>query len=150
MVFWMRRHGRTLKKDLERRQMQARGSAQWWGLLVVVALAVGRETAETVVFLYGVGLQQFSLGQFLLILALGLGGGVRTFWLLQRAAGRFRGARSSASARLPAPAPGRRAPRVGPRELMALGVLPPIADQLLEHELRCSTTRRESEDSSRR
>ena len=30
--------------------------ANWWGMLVVVALAVGRETAETVVFLYGVGL----------------------------------------------------------------------------------------------
>src|SRR6187397_1755588 len=67
MVFWMRRHGRTLKKDLES-QMQVRAqNAQWWGLLIVVALAVGRETAETVVFLYGVGLQQFSLGQFLLI-----------------------------------------------------------------------------------
>src|SRR5678816_4633666 len=84
MVFWMRLHGRTLKRDLES-QMQVRAqNAQWWGLLVVVALAVGRETAETVVFLYGVGLQQFSAGQFILILALGLAGAFATFWVLQR------------------------------------------------------------------
>ena len=53
MVFWMRRHGRTFKKDLETSMAKNASAANWWGLLVVVALAVGRETAETVVFLYG-------------------------------------------------------------------------------------------------
>ena len=55
MVFWMRRHGRTFKKDLESSMARNARAANWWGLLVVVALAVGRETAETVVFLYGLG-----------------------------------------------------------------------------------------------
>ena len=57
MVFWMRRHGRTFKRDLETDMARNAGAANWWGLLVVVALAVGRETAETVVFLYGAGRQ---------------------------------------------------------------------------------------------
>ena len=46
MVFWMRRHGRTFKKDLEADMARNARTANWWGLLVVVALAVGRETAE--------------------------------------------------------------------------------------------------------
>ena len=130
MVFWMRRHGRTLKKDLER-QMQARAeSAQWWGLLVVVALAVGRETAETVVFLYGVGLQQFSAGQFLLILALGLAAAFATFWLLQRG-GRALSWRTFfriSEMLLLLLAGGLLV--TGLEKLIALGVLPPLADQL--------------------
>jgi len=84
MVFWMRRHGRTLKSELESRVEREAGAANWWGMLVVVALAVGRETAETVVFLYGVGLEQLDAAQFLLVLAIGLGAAFLTFWLLQR------------------------------------------------------------------
>ena len=60
------------------------GAANWWGLLAVVALAVGRETAETVVFLYGVGMEQLSAAQFALVLATGLACAFLTFWLLQR------------------------------------------------------------------
>jgi high-affinity iron transporter len=130
MVFWMRRHGRTLKKDLESR-MQARAqNAQWWGLLVVVALAVGRETAETVVFLYGVGLQQFSLGQFLFILALGLGAAFATFWVLQRG-GRALSWRTFfriSEVLLLLLAGGLLV--TGLEKLIALGALPPLADQL--------------------
>ena len=48
MVFWMRRHGRTFKRDLEADMQSNAEAANWWGLLVVVALAVGRESAETV------------------------------------------------------------------------------------------------------
>jgi len=70
MVFWMRRHGRTLKKDLEADMARNARAANWWGMLVVVALAVGRETAETVVFLYG--------------LAAGLALAFATFWALQQ------------------------------------------------------------------
>jgi len=83
-VFWMRLHGRTLKRDLES-QMQVRAqNAQWWGLLVVVALAVGRESAETVVFLYGLGSQYTSTWNFLQVLALGIGAAWLTFWALQQ------------------------------------------------------------------
>ncbi len=55
MVFWMRRHGRTLKRELEENMQKSASAANWWGLLAVVALTVGRESAETVVFLYGLG-----------------------------------------------------------------------------------------------
>jgi len=84
MVFWMRRHGRTLKRDLEQGMQSNLATANWWGLLVVVALAVGRESAETVVFLYGLGAQYPSLWSFLGILALGIGAAWLTFWALQQ------------------------------------------------------------------
>ena len=84
MVMWMRRHGRTLKADLETRMRQKADAANWWAMAVVVALAVGRETAETVVFLYGVGMQQMPAHQLLLVIALGLLAAWATFWVLQQ------------------------------------------------------------------
>jgi len=84
MVFWMRRHGRTLKRELENDMQKSAAAANWWGLLVVVALAVGRESAETVVFLYGLGAQNEGVGRFLMVLVLGLGAAFATFWLLQK------------------------------------------------------------------
>jgi high-affinity iron transporter len=130
MVFWMRRHGRTFKKDLEvRMQKQAEG-AHWWGMLVVVALAVGRETAETVVFLYGVGFEQLGLSQFALVLALGLAAAYATFWLLQRG-GRALSWRTFfrvSEILLLLLAGGLLVSGVD--KLIALGVLPPLADQL--------------------
>jgi high-affinity iron transporter len=88
MVFWMRKNGRTLKRDLETNMQSNAARANWWGLLVVVALAVGRESAETVVFLYGLGVQYASIWNFLGILALGVGAAWLTFWALQQG-GRF-------------------------------------------------------------
>ncbi|MBB5017993.1 high-affinity iron transporter [Chitinivorax tropicus] len=84
MVLWMRRHGRTLKRDLEQGLQQNLETANWWGMLTVVALAVGRESAETVVFLYGVGLEQQSLASTLQVIAIGLLLASVTFWLLQK------------------------------------------------------------------
>ena len=84
MVFWMRSHGRTFKRELEENMQSNASSANWWGLLIVVALAVGRESAETVVFLYGLGVQYASVWNFLGILALGLGAAWLTFWALQQ------------------------------------------------------------------
>lgn len=130
MVFWMRRHGRTLKKDLEvRMQRQAEG-AHWWGMLVVVALAVGRETAESVVFLYGVGFQQLGLWQFALVLVLGLTAAYATFWLLQRG-GRalsWRAFFRVSEILLLLLAGGLLVS--GVEKLITLGVLPPLADQM--------------------
>jgi high-affinity iron transporter len=54
MVLWMRRHGRSMRDELEQRAAQAAGGL---GLTIVAALAVAREGAETVVFLYGVGIE---------------------------------------------------------------------------------------------
>jgi high-affinity iron transporter len=84
MVFWMRRHGRTFRKDLEADMARNARTANWWGLLVVVALAVGRETAETVVFLYGLGADQGGISHLPIVLALGIGAAFATFWLLQQ------------------------------------------------------------------
>jgi high-affinity iron transporter len=84
MVFWMRRHGRTFKKDLESSMAKNARAANWWGLLVVVALAVGRETAETVVFLYGLAADKGSITHLPLVLGLGLVAALATFWLLQQ------------------------------------------------------------------
>ena len=84
MVFWMRRHGRTLKRELEKDMQANAESANWWGLLAVVALAVGRESAETVVFLYGMGAQNEGLWSFLGIVALGIAAAYATFWALQQ------------------------------------------------------------------
>jgi len=130
MVFWMRRHGRTLKKDLEGRLQAQAERANWWGMLAVVALAVGRETAETVVFLYGVGLEQMGLAQFLIVLALGLAAAFATFWLLQRG-GRAMSWRTFfrvSEILLLLLAGGLLVS--GVEKLISLGVLPPLADQL--------------------
>ncbi|MBI5721322.1 MAG: FTR1 family protein [Burkholderiales bacterium] len=54
MVLWMRRHGATLRRELESRAANAAGAR---GIALVAALAVAREGAETVVFLYGIGLE---------------------------------------------------------------------------------------------
>jgi high-affinity iron transporter len=84
MVFWMRKRGRTFKKDLESNMARNAGAANWWGLLIVVALAVGRETAETVVFLYGLGAEKGGIANLPIVLVLGLGAAFATFWLLQQ------------------------------------------------------------------
>src|SRR5678815_1334764 len=72
MVFWMRRHGRTLRRDLEADMASNAAKANWWGLAVVVALAVGRESAETVVFLYGLAGQDGGDIDFPVVLGVGL------------------------------------------------------------------------------
>jgi high-affinity iron transporter len=53
MVLWMRRHGRTLKRDLETSLQRAADRANWWGVFALAAIAVAREGSETVVFLAG-------------------------------------------------------------------------------------------------
>ena len=78
MVFWMRKHGRTLKRDLEAGMALNAERANWWGMLTVVALAVGRESSETVgVFLYGFGFESHSASEWLLTVALRRRPGVR-------------------------------------------------------------------------
>lgn len=53
MVVWMRRHGRTLKSDLEGALGDAVGGENWWTVFALAAIAIAREGSETVVFLYG-------------------------------------------------------------------------------------------------
>jgi len=53
MVFWMRKHGRTLKRELETALQDAAARAGWWSIFALAAIAVAREGSETVVFLFG-------------------------------------------------------------------------------------------------
>jgi len=70
MVVWMKKHGRTLKGELESGARSSMANDNWWGLFVLVAIAVAREGSETVVFLYGTGVAGFVVA-------------LLTFWLLQ-------------------------------------------------------------------
>ncbi len=53
MVLWMRKHGRQMKARLQADLAAARERSGYLGVAVVAALAVAREGAETVIFLYG-------------------------------------------------------------------------------------------------
>lgn len=88
MVLWMHRHGRHMKRELED---QAGRSAGALGIAAITALAVAREGAETVVFLYGLGLESAGSAdsaqiELLLAAAAGFGLAVATAWLVARGA----------------------------------------------------------------
>lgn len=53
MVLWMRRHGRSMKRQLTAGAEAALSRAGGYGLALLVAIAVAREGAETAIFLYG-------------------------------------------------------------------------------------------------
>ena len=86
MVVWMKKHGRTLKNELESGARSSVANDNWWGLFVLVAIAVAREGSETVVFLYGT-VSAGEGGSDMLMLALagvaGFAVALLTFWLLQ-------------------------------------------------------------------
>ena len=88
MVFWMHRHGRHMKRELETQAEEAGGAL---GIAAITALAVAREGAETVVFLYGLGME--STGGRLLIMATAAAAGLLlaglTAWLIARGARRL-------------------------------------------------------------
>jgi high-affinity iron transporter len=85
MVFWMRKHGRTLKSDLETSLESNVATGSWWGVFFLTALAIAREGSETAVFLYGIGLSQQdgNGGSLMLAAALGLALAFLTFYVLQ-------------------------------------------------------------------
>jgi high-affinity iron transporter len=86
MVVWMRQHGRGLKQELESGASREVHRQHWWGLLVLVMIAVAREGSETVVFLYGTVLSSKDAGDVAAMVLVGLRGFVvalLTFWLLQ-------------------------------------------------------------------
>lgn len=85
MVLWMRRHGRAMRQQLEHRATFASGA---FGLAIIAALAVAREGAETVVFLYGLGIEaggERLLGSLAGALA-GFALAAATAWLVARGA----------------------------------------------------------------
>lgn len=90
MVLWMKRHGRTLKRDMERSLQTHTRDGNTWGIAILVALAIAREGSETVIFLYGLGFGQSGHvgGADILAIALGLALAFLTFYCLQLG-GRF-------------------------------------------------------------
>lgn len=84
-VAWMRRHGAGMRHALEARASRAAGPL---GVGLVTALAVAREGAETVVFLYGIGLEAQSRGANALWAgaAAGLAGALLCAWAMARGA----------------------------------------------------------------
>ena len=85
MVLWMKHHGRSMKRDMEASLQKSKQDANWWGVTLLVALAIAREGSETVIFLYGLGFGQsghVDPMQYLAVV-IGLGLAFLTFYLLQ-------------------------------------------------------------------
>lgn len=84
MVMWMREHGRGLKGALESGAAEALHTGNLARIAVLAAVAVGREGAETVLFLYGLLVERSGtqLAQVGFGAALGLSLALATFWLL--------------------------------------------------------------------
>jgi len=88
MVLWMHRHGRVMKRELEDQAGRTAGAI---GIAAITALAVAREGAETVVFLYGLGMESAegadgALAGLLGAAAAGFVLAVATSWLVARGA----------------------------------------------------------------
>ena len=88
MVLWMHRHGRHMKRELEAQAEKSAGTMGSVGIATITALAVAREGAETVVFLYGLGLEAEggALVGMLLAAAAGFLAAAATAWLVARGA----------------------------------------------------------------
>ena len=83
MVLWMRQQGRQMKARLHANLSTAAERSGWVGVAVVAALAVAREGAETVIFLYGLA-QEGDLGVLLVGALSGFVGAGATAWLAAR------------------------------------------------------------------
>lgn len=85
MVFWMRRNGQRMKRDLEQSLSSNAQQQHWWGVFSLAAIAVAREGSETVVFLSSLatGSEGLASGAFWLALALGVVLAGATFYVLQ-------------------------------------------------------------------
>jgi high-affinity iron transporter len=85
MVFWMRRHARHLKRDMEQSLGQRTQQQNWWGVASLAAIAVAREGSETVVFLSSLlsGTNSLTSPAFWMALGLGVLLAAATFYALQ-------------------------------------------------------------------
>ena len=85
MVFWMRRHGRTLKRELETSLQDAAARSSWWTVFILAMVAVAREGSETVVFLFGTlaAAQRASLAGMTVAIIIGFSVALATYYVLQ-------------------------------------------------------------------
>ena len=85
MVFWMRRHGPTLKRELETSLQDAAARSNWWGVFFLALIAVAREGSETVIFLFGTlaAAQHASLAGAIVATTVGFLLALATYYVLQ-------------------------------------------------------------------
>ncbi|MDA8192453.1 MAG: FTR1 family protein [Thermaerobacter sp.] len=83
MSFWMKRHSRGLKHQLEVRMDAALRTSSGWALAVLAGVTVGREGLETVIFMLAVALQT-QAGWLMAGAALGLLLGLGVSWWIYR------------------------------------------------------------------
>ncbi|MCP5268830.1 MAG: FTR1 family protein [Zoogloeaceae bacterium] len=83
MVLWMRKHGRQMKQRLHSELSSAAARSGFVGVAIVAALAVAREGAETVIFLYGLS-QEGDMQTLLLGSLGGIAGAALTAWVAAR------------------------------------------------------------------
>ncbi|MGE5469303.1 MAG: FTR1 family iron permease [Bacteroidota bacterium] len=88
MVLWMRKHGRQMKARLHADLAAAAERSGHLGIAVVAALAVAREGAETVIFLYGMS-QEGDLSGLLLGAVSGFAAAGGTAWLAAKSLARL-------------------------------------------------------------
>ena len=83
MVVWMRRHGRTLRRDIETSLTAASESANWWRVFLLALVAVAREGSETVVFLSGTieAARHGAMGSAIVATLVGLALAIVTYWI---------------------------------------------------------------------
>lgn len=85
MVMWMKHHARTLKREMEASLQKSAEAANWWGVTLLVTLAIAREGSETVIFLYGLGFGQSGhvAPSMIAAVVIGLALAFATFYVLQ-------------------------------------------------------------------
>ena len=86
MVFWMRKHGRTLKRELETALQEAAARSGWWAVFALAAIAVAREGTETAVFLFGTlaaARSSANAGPVIAIMLMGFVLALATYYVLQ-------------------------------------------------------------------
>lgn len=88
MVLWMRRHGRGMKARLHAELAAAHARRGFLGVAVVAALAVAREGAETVIFLYGLA-QGGDMGALVSGALSGFVAAAATAWLAAKSLARL-------------------------------------------------------------
>lgn len=88
MVLWMRQHGRQIKARLHADLSAAAERSGYLGVAIVAALAVAREGAETVIFLYGLA-QGGDLSPLIAGSIAGFVGAAATAWLAARSLARL-------------------------------------------------------------
>ncbi len=88
MVLWMKRHGRSMKARLQADLAAATERSGHLGVAVVAALAVAREGAETVIFLYGLA-QEGDYPSLIVGASAGLAAAAATAWIAARGLARL-------------------------------------------------------------